>query len=723
MPLVFIPAVIFPFVFSKLIFFQVLIGLTFPAYLILIWMEPQYRPKAHLLYLAIAAYFIAIALSVIFGVDPMRSWWGNQERMNGLFTLLHFFAWLTMTVGLLRSWPQWRRLLNYEVALSLFMAIVALLQKAKPTLLLFPAGPRVGGLLDNPIYMGAYQIFNLFFLALLAIKNRSKQARIWYGVIALFDVAAFVAAQSRGALIGLAAGIAAFVLYVAVFTKHKKARYGILGFAAVMVVVYGTLFAFRNTPFVRSTSFERLTHFTESMDTRFIAWNIAWQGFLDRPLTGWGFDDFHILFNQKYNPKSLRYGQYETWFDRSHNTILDVLSMTGLLGFLTFAGIFIALFYTSWRAYRKGWIDLPIAAILFGLPVGYFVQNLFVFDHPAVFSMSYLLFALVIAATQGEFVGQIETAKPGETPPGRHAFSWVAFGVLQLLFVVLVWRTSMLPFQASRLAIKSNAYFGTQAGFEYAKQAADIWTPYLDEQTFLLSRNLIVAASQGNLTKLPSWQDQYALAKRLNEEELRRHPLNTHPHFIYAQLALSVSAYVPSEIQLAERQYLAAIDTSPKRQQMYYGLAKLYTGSRRFDAVEDLYHRVRDFDVDFGEGHWLYGLSLFYGNDKNNIFPGAQEIAASQAVAYPYHLQDVRELVALTQAYAVLKDKAGLQKAAGMVKDLPPSTAQFYAQIAALLQGEQLLADRDAVLAFAEKIDPAVRDTFQTFLKQATVKK
>ena len=155
MPLVFIPIVIFPFVFSKLIFFQVLIGLTFPAYLVLAWMEPKYRPRFHLLYVAIAAYFVALLLSVIFASDPLRAWWGNQERMNGLFTLLHFLAWLTMAVGLIKTWGQWRKLLNYEIVLSVFMAIVALLQKVYPNILLFPASPRVGGLLDNPIYMGA----------------------------------------------------------------------------------------------------------------------------------------------------------------------------------------------------------------------------------------------------------------------------------------------------------------------------------------------------------------------------------------------------------------------------------------------------------------------------------------------------------------------------------------------------------------------------------------
>jgi hypothetical protein len=124
MPMVFLPIVIFPFVFSKLIVFQVLIELTFPAYLILAWAEPKYRPRWTPLYLAIAAYFLAIGLSVIFAADPARAWWGNQERMNGLFTVLHFFFWLTMASSLLTTWQQWRKLLVYQVVISGIMATV-----------------------------------------------------------------------------------------------------------------------------------------------------------------------------------------------------------------------------------------------------------------------------------------------------------------------------------------------------------------------------------------------------------------------------------------------------------------------------------------------------------------------------------------------------------------------------------------------------------------------
>ncbi len=714
MPLVFLPIVIFPFVFSKLVAFQILIGLTFPAYLILAWLEPRYRPRSHLLYTAILAYFVAVGLSVAFSVDPFRSWWGNQERMNGLFTLLHFLAWLTMAVGTLHSWPQWRRLLNYQIVISVVMALVALMQKVKPDLLLFPAGSRVGGLLDNPIYMGAYQIFNLSFLALLAFKSSSRDARWWYLAFAVIDFGAFLATGSRGALVGLAVGLAAFAGYYVFFSKNKKARYGIVGLVAVAFSCYGLLFAFRDTKFVQGLPVARLLNFTETADTRLIAWRIAWQGFVDRPLTGWGMDTFHILFNLKYNPYSLRYGQYETWFDRSHNTVLDVLSMTGIFGFVTFAWIFLSLFISNWKAFRKGWIDLPISAILFALPIAYFVQNLFVFDHPAAFSMSYLLFALVIAATQGEFVGA--TAPVTAAADGKRGIPWVSFGFLQVLGLLFVWRTSMLPFEASRLSIRSNNTFGTPIALTYAKQASEIWTPYLDEQTFLLSRNLIVYASQDRLKDLSNAREYYDLVTRLTKVELERHPRNTHTHFTNAQLATAFSSQMPQEISVAEREFRLAIETSPKRQQLFYGLANLYLRTNRVPDAIALYRQVRDFDLELGEGHWMYGLATFY--DANNRQEGAKELIASQNVRYPYRLKEGRELVPLADAYLTMGDVNGFRGLAATINNQPVAEATFYVQLAYKYDRLQFPEERDTVLAFATQHYSDARQQYDQFVTQ-----
>lgn len=733
MPLAFFPVVIFPFVFSKLIAFQILIGLTFPAYLALMWMEPKYRPPKSALYTAIFAYFGAVLLSVIFSVDPSRSWWGNQERMNGLYTLLHFLAWLTMTIGVLKTWDQWKKLLGYEVVLSVIMGAIALLQKPYPNLLLFPAGDRVGGLLDNPIYMGAYQIFNLAFIMLLIFKIRSMRVRALLVLAAMVDIGAFFAAQSRGALLGLAAMIGVFAVTYAIFTTNKKMKYGVLGSAGVLFASYGVIFLLRTTSFVENSVLNRLTNLSIATETRFIAWDIAWKGFLERPLTGWGFDAFHILFNLKYNPRSLEYGYYETWFDRAHNTVMDVLSMTGIFGFITFFGIFIVLFYLVWRAYKKGWIDLPIMAILTALPVGYFLQNLFVFDHPAAFSMSYLLYAFVIVATRPGFLKPLEgnpaaqavAAPVGSQPSAApRAAPWTLFIIIQMIGIFFAWRFSVLPFRASMLAIKANNLLTSgqaDTALTLFKQAGQIPTPYTDEQSFLLARDMVQIAQSGQLTSMPGWKEFYALAKEKNELTNSEHPRNTNNLYVYAQLLMTVAPQLPKEEQSAEltksvEYFNKALETSPARQQIAWGLAQLYSQLGRGQEAYDVLLTTSKGDEHIGESWWYLGGVTWFQLGKAE--EGAGYMIKAVKAKSAFALRNVRDAAQLAEAAVVVKDMDTLKSILPLLSDDPSPTGtrkglgggsvDLYLSIAQSFEKAGLTGERNSILNALTQVDPTI---------------
>lgn len=724
MPLVFIPIVIFPFVFSKLVFFQILIGLTFPAYIALAWMDPEYRPPKSILYTSILAYFVALLISTIFSVDPFRSWWGNQERMNGLFTMLHFLAWLTMAIGLLKQWTGWRRLLNYEICLSVFMALVTILQKPFPKLLVFEAGTRVGGLLDNPIYMGVYQMFNLSFLAMLFLKTERKALRWLYIGAAAINTVAFFLTQSRGAFFGLAAMIGIFALYYAVFTKSHRARFSILGGALGFFGLYVLAYIFRGTAFINQNPIlGRLTNLNATTDTRLIAWDIAWKGFLERPLTGWGFDAFHILFNLKYNPKSLEFSYYETWFDRAHNTIMDIISMTGIFGFITYMAIFVSIFVLVWKARKKGWIDLPIAAILTALPVGYFLQNLFVFDHPAAFSMSYLLFALVIAATRPSFIGEKEetqdVAEKAKLKSGMHAAPWVALAFVQVIALFVVWQYSVQPFRASAASIRANDLLRAgriDEGFEAMKRAGDIPTPYTGELVFLLSRDIITLAEQGTLTQYPRWKEMYDYAKEITGDHLQDHPRNAHPLFVYARLTHTIAPLLTDEqermndIMLTEKLYLRALEVSPKRQQVHYGLARLYSQVGQSQKAYDQLKKTVSDNENVGEGLWYLGLVGWIELGKED--EGTANMLKAIRAKAPFQLRNVRDAAQLAQAAQIQGDQEMLRSVLATLPGLGGGSVDLYLDVARSMEKAGLNEERNSILNALLRIDPNLEPQF-----------
>lgn len=664
MPLIFIKYVIFPFVFSKLIVFQMLVGITFPAYLLLAWMEPEFRPRKHPMLLAIGAYFIAMALSVIFSIDIWRSWWGNQERMNGLFTLLHFFAWLLMMIGLLRTWKDWEQFLRFQVFVGGAVALTAIWQKwVNPDLFLYHAVGRVGGVLDNPIYMGMYQMFMSFVLVLLAFKTRARAWWLTYGAMTLLVIGGFAAAQSRGPLVGLFAGLIACAFFFGITSQNRRHRLFAGGAVVLAFIGYGALYLARGTEIVGRLGLARFVDLSSTASTRFIAWKIAWQAFLERPLFGWGLDTFHIIFNSHYNPISLRYSLYETWFDRAHNTVLDVISMTGGVGLIAYFSIFAALFWSLYRAYKRGWIDHVFASILAGIPVAYFVQNLFVFDHPAGFTLSYLMFALVIAATSPGFL--VKSADEPVVLAVKKEFPMVLAVPLVLVSLFVVWRTSILPFKVSTMTIEASQYFPQKKGLEKLQSAMKIWTPYRDEQMFLLSRSLVGAGQ--NLTKIQDWKTWLDIAKQASDDESSRHPKNAYTHYIYARLLGDTSFAVPEHAAQAEAEFKLAIQESPKRQQLYEGLSRLYLNQGRVDEALAQIAVIQTVDPDQGYGDWLAGVVQMF--DRQNEQEGAKLVVSSLSKPFPFSPSTLRDYVPVFHAYRILGKGKELDKWADLIQD------------------------------------------------------
>ena len=731
MPLIFIPKVIFPFVFSKLIFLQVLIGLTFPSYLFLAYLKPKFRPPKSVLYFSILAYFIALLLSVITAVEPMRAWWGNQERMNGLFTLLHLLAWLTMAISVLKTKKDWWRILNYQVSLGFFMAIVTLLQKPFPKLLIFKAGPRVGGLLDNPIYQGAYQLFILFFLAWLWTRTKSLGWRVWYAVIGVFSILTMFATGSRGPMMGLLFGVFLSTITIGFLHKNKKLKTAILGVSASLVAFYILMVSIIvYTPTykefaVRVPSVARVFNLKTGTAGRFIAWQIAWDGFLDKPLTGWGLDNFHDLFNKRYNPKSLESGYYETWFDRAHNTVMDVLSMTGAVGFLTFLAIWVSIYYTIIQARRKNKLDLVTTAILIGLPAGYFLQNLFVFDHPAMFSMSYLLYAWVIAISSSYYyTAEKENLLDSSSKQNITDFQIILFVIIQIFFTILVYITSIIPFHVSSLAIKANNYFyggHYSKGLDLAKQIHTYQTPYLDEQTFLWAKFLASFVSQKDFQKKwPEWKEMFDLTQVIYGKYLSKHNVNAHDHYVYANLLQSVGFATHDEkiIKEAIQEYEISIKESPKRQQLYFSYARLLTHIGQYDKALELYKQAVSFDEDIGESWWYIATTYLF--NKKDPQMASKYFKKALNVKVPFKMRSSADALIVAESYEKSNDIDGMKKLVKLLPTITQGSTGQYLRIALITEKMNLISERDMIIEAILQEQPGMKVPLQAFIDKQT---
>ena len=140
-----------------------------------------------------------------------------------------------------------------------------------------------------------------------------------------------------------------------------------------------------------------------SVSTRLMAAEAGLRAFRGRPVLGWGPENFERIFQRYGEPESYEHGAIS--FDNAHNKIVDELATKGIIGTVFYLAIWIAAGWSVIRLRRPAGEEALAYAVL-GALAAYFVQNLFLFDTPAMM----LQWSLLLAWAVGH-EGQIKADK------------------------------------------------------------------------------------------------------------------------------------------------------------------------------------------------------------------------------------------------------------------------------------------------------------------------
>ena len=221
----------------------------------------------------------------------------------------------------------------------------------------------------------------------------------------------FFLSRTRGTFVGLAAAV--FLFLVVLAFEYKKLRKWIVLAIAVLAIVLGLLVRYNDTNFVKSLPASRLFELQisdQTFQTRLWTWNSAWKGFLEKPLLGWGPENFSAAFDKYFDPRHFTPGkQSETWFDYAHSLIFDYLAETGILGFLSFAAIFVIFYIELFKKFAGE--NKTLKALLAALPFGYLVQGLALFN---VFAIYISLFFFMAFACYEFYFSHEHRREPGQ---------------------------------------------------------------------------------------------------------------------------------------------------------------------------------------------------------------------------------------------------------------------------------------------------------------------
>ena len=428
---------LFPFIVGKYVFFRSVVGLAAIAFLLgllfdtvranQMWARLK-RIAKNPIFIAVSVFTLAFLLACLFGVDPAYSFWSNFERGEGGLQILSFYMYFLMLIALFEKKENWNMLLGCAIAGGVLMGLYGFMASSGVEAFIgakfSEEGYRFQGSIGNPAYVAVYSLFLIFYCLYLILEKKTEKffTPRTLGLMALiaFFVAIFFLAGTRGAFLGL--GTAGVALFAYIGFSYKKFRMKMFGLMALLLIIGGGLIYFQDSPFVKSIPGSRTFAISISANTfqdRMTIWKMAWDGFKERPVFGWGPENFIKIFDTNFNPEYFKpEAGFGSWFDRAHSVIFDYLAETGVIGFLAYVSMFVAFYIVFFRSpkvptERRGFRDVAIRGLFFAIPLAYFVQGLVLFDVSVTYLnlFTVLAFAVFMFGLQGNVETQQKKLK------------------------------------------------------------------------------------------------------------------------------------------------------------------------------------------------------------------------------------------------------------------------------------------------------------------------
>ncbi len=456
----------FPFITGKVFAFRILVEVMVCLWAVLALRDEKYRLKFSWIAILSAVFIAIIGLADILGENPLKSIWSNFERMEGWITLLHLFGFFVVTASVLQTEKLWHRFFNISIFASVLMGFYGLMQMAGK-FQIHQSTDRLDATMGNSAYLAVYMLFHIFITLFFMVRERGNSLLKWlYGLAIILQTVILYNTGTRGAILGFLAGMFTVGLVVAIFERqNKKLRKICIGSLVGLVVFVGLFISMRETSFVnKHPVLNRLADISleeKTTRSRFMVWGMAWEGFKENPVLGWGQENFNYVFNKYYNPDM--YDQ-EQWFDRTHNVFFDWLIAGGLLGLLGYLALFLIIIYYLIKD-ENNYFNTLDKGIIIGLLVGYFVHNLFVFDH----LISYILFFSLLGYIHSINVDE-ETVSTVKISDGINSIA-IPVVIITALFSIYFFNAKPIATNLNLLnALKSHKDSPTK-NFEYFEKA------------------------------------------------------------------------------------------------------------------------------------------------------------------------------------------------------------------------------------------------------------
>ena len=724
MPLLVWSGFLFPFITTKIIYFRLLVEIAFGIYLILALQYPEIRPRWNWLTRTVLVYLGVIFVASIFGVDFSHSFWGTVERGEGVVTILHFVLYFMILSNVLRTDKEWYRYLFTAAMMIAFTALYGFAQlqcygfnplagDSICSLLLPSQGTRISATIGNAAFFAAFVLFGAFLSLYLTRGASNRFLKVFLWVVVVFEFYIVFETRTRGAVLAAAAGLVIFCLIALFKTKKFKIKALSFGLMGLLLAVGLAIYFNRDAGWIKkSNTLERLASISPSdvtTQSRFDTWGASWRALQDRPILGYGYENYNVGFNKYFPARIFKDQGSQIWFDRAHNIVLDVAVASGFIGLAVYLGIFVAGLWVLVRLFRRSDVDWMEPTTLAILLMVYFFQNLFVFDTQATYLMFFLVLALVVHLHKKYLAG-------AATPGASYYPGYIAPAIVATLVFAAAYFVNIEPAVANRavtsgiLASKLRDYRAIEPAFKRALSYGTYMDAEFRQRLVDMTLDAVSSAPPDKFSdEEKNEMFQFTVAEL--EKTLKETPSDA-KHHLYLMSMLNRLPNNPEAVDRVISLGQEMIPLSATRPQLYFELGQAHFNKGEYDLGLEQFVEAVELSPTTKESHFNYLLAAIIAG-RENIVVEQQKILEELG----YELREA-EYESIARAYFQAGNKQKVAEYYELTVAADPGNAGYRAKLAVAYKDICQVEKARLSVDEAVRLDSSFVVEAQEFLRQ-----
>ncbi len=709
---------------------------------------PNIRPSSAtlpfwLLIALLGIYFLA----TLFSSDIRFSLWGSPFRSGGFLNFASYIIFVILAFLILRP-KDWQKIWDFSIFIGILVSIIAVFQQfGFLSEALIPFSGRPPSTIGGPTFLAVYLLLLSFLTLSFAINEKKHLKKFFYFSAVLLFLFVILLTGSRAVYFGLFIGLFyLLLLYPKDLIRSVKIKtlflpLKILAGIILITAAYGVYYinAQPERPqFIQNN--EILTEIARRLsikmvldDSRFSTWKISFEAIKEKPILGYGPENFNIGFDKYYDP-SLHYMDkgWGSWWDRAHNFIFDIPATAGIPALIIYLSLFGVLFCQLQKLKNNQRQSAAInenqnPIIYHGIQaafLGYLAANFFTFDIFSTYLISFLLIAYSLSLiTRSEKSTAVETRD--EIQPLRkrtlfaclYPYKKIIISILFICLIWFIWFFNLKPFQINS-QINIAAHLVSNDKCEQAFIKMDNILPkksFLDNYLRLKYADFMIACEKQH----PDKSLEYAKkGVPFLKENIEIRPYSTKNWLLLGDFTTVLIAQESNperrrELIQENSYYLEKAEKlSPKRQEVFIEWSKYGIASDKYQTAKEKAQKCIDVNPNLSDCYWLMGLAQGYlenFEELNSFIALAQEKG--------YKTKSKESLSQLSNIYIKTENYQSLAETYLKLISIKPKNAQLHASLAVVYKelGEIEKAKKEALKVL--ELNPEAKTGVEEFLR------